>query len=164
MIATYTLLQIPTEDCRFHRSFRDICQAVFPNNPHDRFFSTTNWFTMRVSIFFAEEFEDTKGAIRIRISKKNRQQTQWAKEKVQKDKQRSTKHTYKTKDRVTRTALKTGGETISQRINDFSVMLLVMNCDSTLTYRKIRIHGILKISMLRINRYFQSLFCFLFLM
>ena len=29
---------------------------------------------------------------------------------VQKDKQRSTKHTYKTKDRVTRTPLKTGGE------------------------------------------------------
>ena len=28
------------------------------------------------------------------------QTTQWAKEKVQKDKQRSTKHTYKTKDRV----------------------------------------------------------------
>jgi hypothetical protein len=27
-----------------------------------------------------------------------------------KDKQRSTKHTYKTKDRVTRTRLKTGGE------------------------------------------------------
>ena len=33
-----------------------------------------------------------------------------AKEKVQKDKQRSTKHTYKTKDRVTRTPLKTGDE------------------------------------------------------
>jgi hypothetical protein len=32
------------------------------------------------------------------------------KEKVQKDKQRSTKHTYKTKDRVTRTPLKTEGE------------------------------------------------------
>jgi hypothetical protein len=32
------------------------------------------------------------------------------KEKVQKDKQRSTKHTYKAKDRVTRTPLKTGGE------------------------------------------------------
>jgi hypothetical protein len=29
--------------------------------------------------------------------------TQWPKEKVQKDKQRSTRHTYKTKDRVTRT-------------------------------------------------------------
>ena len=28
--------------------------------------------------------------------------TQWPKEKVQKDKQRSTKHTHKTKDRVTR--------------------------------------------------------------
>ena len=36
------------------------------------------------------------------------QTTQWPKEKVQTDKQRSTKHTYKTKDRVT--PLKTGGE------------------------------------------------------
>jgi hypothetical protein len=33
------------------------------------------------------------------------QTTQWPKEKVQKDKQRFTKHTYKTKDRVTRTPL-----------------------------------------------------------
>ena len=47
-----------------------------------------------------EEFEDTKGLIRIRISKKNKQ---WRKEKVQRDKQRSKKHTHKTKDRVTRT-------------------------------------------------------------
>ena len=38
------------------------------------------------------------------------QTTQWPKEKVQKDKQRPTKHSYKTKDRVTRTPLKTGGE------------------------------------------------------
>jgi hypothetical protein len=38
------------------------------------------------------------------------QTTQWPIEKVQKDKQRSTRHTYKTKDRVTRTPLKTGGE------------------------------------------------------
>jgi len=30
------------------------------------------------------------------------QTTQWPKEKVQRDKQRSTKHTHKTKDRVTR--------------------------------------------------------------
>jgi hypothetical protein len=44
-----------------------------------------------------EEFEDTKGAIRIRILRKNRQHND------QKDKQRSTKNTYKTKDRVTRT-------------------------------------------------------------
>jgi hypothetical protein len=35
---------------------------------------------------------------------------QWTKDKVRKDKQRSTKHTYKTKDRVTRTPSKTGDE------------------------------------------------------
>jgi hypothetical protein len=34
-------------------------------------------------------------------------QTQWPKVKVQMDKQRSTKHTYKTEDRVARTQLKT---------------------------------------------------------
>jgi hypothetical protein len=38
------------------------------------------------------------------------QTTQWSREKLQKDKQRSIKHTHKTKDRVTRTPLKTGGE------------------------------------------------------
>ena len=36
------------------------------------------------------------------------QTTQWTKEKEQKDKQRSTKHTYKTKDRVKQTPLKQG--------------------------------------------------------
>ena len=40
----------------------------------------------------------------------NRRTTQWSNEKVQHDKQRSTKHTCKTKDRVTRTPLKIGGE------------------------------------------------------
>ena len=44
-----------------------------------------------------EEFEDTKGAIKIHLTKKNRQHN-GQKEMVQKDKQRSTKHTYKTKD------------------------------------------------------------------
>jgi hypothetical protein len=38
------------------------------------------------------------------------QTTQWPKEKVQKDKQRSTKHAHKIKDQVTRTPLKTGDE------------------------------------------------------
>jgi len=38
------------------------------------------------------------------------QTTQWPKEKVQKDKQWSTKHTHKTNDRVTRTPLKQMGE------------------------------------------------------
>ena len=47
-----------------------------------------------------EEFADTKGVIRIHISKKNRQHN-GQKKKGKKDKQRSTKHTYKTKDWVT---------------------------------------------------------------
>ena len=47
-----------------------------------------------------------------------KQTTQWPKEKVKNDKQRSTIHTYKTKDRVTRTQLKSGGELrCSGRIN-----------------------------------------------
>ena len=46
------------------------------------------------------------------------QTTQWPKEKAQKDKQRSTKRTHKTKDRVTRTPLKTGDELrCSGRVN-----------------------------------------------
>jgi hypothetical protein len=38
------------------------------------------------------------------------QKTQWTNKKVQKDKQRSTKHTHEIKDRVTQTPLKSGGE------------------------------------------------------
>jgi hypothetical protein len=53
-----------------------------------------------------EEFEDIKEVIRIRNSKKNRQHN-GQKDKGQRDKQRSTKHIHKTKDRVTRTSLKT---------------------------------------------------------
>ena len=43
-------------------------------------------------------------------SVKRRTDNTMAKRKIQKDKQRSTKHTYKTKDWVTWTPLKTGGE------------------------------------------------------
>jgi hypothetical protein len=50
-----------------------------------------------------EKFEDIKGVIR-------RTDNTMAKRKVQKGKQRSTKHTHKAKDRVTRTPLKNGGE------------------------------------------------------
>jgi hypothetical protein len=53
-----------------------------------------------------DEFEDSKEVIRISKSNKNGPQ----KEKVQRAKQRSTKHTHKTKDRVIQTPLKTGGE------------------------------------------------------
>ena len=42
-----------------------------------------------------EVFEDTKGVIRIRKS------TQWPNKNGQQDTQQSTKHTHKTKDRVT---------------------------------------------------------------
>ena len=48
----------------------------------------------------------TTGVIRIRIWKKSRQHNGQKK----KDKQRSTKRSHKTKDRVTRTPLKTGDE------------------------------------------------------
>ena len=54
--------------------------------------------------FLFKEFEDTKVAIRIRISKKNRQHN------GQKKKYKRTKEqtTYKTKNLVTRAPLKTG--------------------------------------------------------
>jgi len=55
-----------------------------------------------------EEFEYTKRGNQNQYIEEE-QTTQWPKEKVQKDKQRSTKHTYKTEDRVTRTPLETGG-------------------------------------------------------
>ena len=61
---------------------------------------------------YTEEFEDTKGVIRIRVSKKNRQHNGQNK-KVQTEKQRSTKHTHKT----TRTPLKTWGKLISCSIS-----------------------------------------------
>ena len=50
------------------------------------------------------------GVIRIRISKKNRQHNGQKKEYKTEDKQRFTKHTHKTKDWVTWTPLKTGGD------------------------------------------------------
>ena len=62
----------------------------------------------RICTIGQEEFEDAKRVMRICILKKNRTQCQWPKEKVQKDKQRSTKHTHKSKDRITRTPLKQG--------------------------------------------------------
>ena len=59
-------------------------------------------------VFFdmEEEFEDTKGVIRIC----NWGRTDNKMSKKKKDTQRSIKHTHKTKDRVTRTPLKSEGE------------------------------------------------------
>ena len=56
-----------------------------------------------------KRYQQHNEVIRIRISKRRTDNTM-AKRRRQKDKQRSIKHTYKTKDLVTRTPLKTGGE------------------------------------------------------
>ena len=58
---------------------------------------------MYITILHKEELEDTKRVI-------EGQTTQCTEEKGQRYKQRSTKHTYKTKGRVTRTPLKTRGQ------------------------------------------------------
>ena len=58
---------------------------------------------------YQEEFEDTKGGNQNPYIEEE-QKTQRTKEKTPNDKQRSIKHTYKTKDRVTRTPLKICGD------------------------------------------------------
>ena len=58
--------------------------------------------------FHQEEFEDTKGIIRIRKSKKDRQHNGQKKTYKRTNIERTTKHTHKAKDRVTRTPLKPG--------------------------------------------------------
>ena len=57
---------------------------------------------------FEKEFKDIKGVIRIRKSKKDRRNDQMKKDKRTNNDLQNTTH--KTKDRVTRTPLKTGGE------------------------------------------------------
>ena len=65
-----------------------------------------------------------------------------AKKKVQKDKQRSTKHTYKTKDRVTRTPLKTGGELrCSGRVCFKLFGILIFEYDGTVVCTKLDIYS-----------------------
>ena len=56
-----------------------------------------------------QSLKKENGAIKYRYIEEE-QTIHWHKEKVKKDKQRTTKHTHKTKTRVTRTSLKTGGE------------------------------------------------------
>ena len=68
-----------------------------------------------------EEFEDTKGVMRIHKSKNNRQNNGQKK----RDKQRSTKHTHKTKDRVTRTPLKTGVNSCAPEVEAVPAPLVV---------------------------------------
>jgi isoaspartyl peptidase/L-asparaginase-like protein (Ntn-hydrolase superfamily) len=63
---------------------------------------------IRTSFYLDEELEETRGNRNPYIEEE--QTTQRSKEKVQEEKQRSTKHTHKTKHRITRTPLKTRGE------------------------------------------------------
>ena len=58
------------------------------------------------------------------------QTTQWPKEKAQKDKQRSTKHTYKTKDRVTRTPLNILNTKLknASKINNIPIFFYINRC------------------------------------
>ena len=83
-------------DCHFHCRTIIVKKHIwlFPRNKiiWYVFLLNSKWNILQ------EEFEDTKGVIRIRKSKKKT--TQWPKEKGQKNKQRSTKHTHKTKYRV----------------------------------------------------------------
>jgi hypothetical protein len=90
--------------------FWPLCCLFFSTNTNFIVFGLT-WSRLE------EEFEDTKGVIRIPKSKKNRQHN-GQKKKDKRCKQRYTKHTYKTKDRTTRTPLKTRGEIMcSVRVN-----------------------------------------------
>ena len=89
-------------------------------------------------IIYTEWFEDTKGVFRSHTSKKNRQhndQKKKHKRTIQKRKNtkgRSTKHIHKTKDRVTRTPLKTGGEFIcSGRVGS--------SCSTSDTHRRVNL-------------------------
>jgi len=56
------------------------------------------------------------------------QTIQWPKQKVQRDKQRSIKHTYKTKVRITRTSLKPGG---------------VLRCSGKVSSSKCSVHNVI---------------------
>jgi len=60
-----------------------------------------------------------KGRINQNTYNEEEQTTQWSKEKRQKDKQRSTKHPYQTKDRVTRTLLKQGWTQVLRKGRQF---------------------------------------------
>jgi hypothetical protein len=69
-------------------------------------FLNVNWFLKKLLVFSVICQKKIRRVWRYQRGSQNpyieeEQTTQWPKEKVQKDKQRSTKHTHKTKDRVT---------------------------------------------------------------
>ena len=73
---------------------------------------STHRSTQYVLKWLSSRWDVVRYAWRYQMGNQNTegQTTQWPKEKGQKDKHKSTKHTHKAKDRVTRTSLKSGGE------------------------------------------------------
>jgi hypothetical protein len=70
-----------------------------------------NTVKIKICKFSLEECEDTKGVIRVSISKKNRQHNGQMKKYKRTNNYKkivSTKHTHTTEDRVTRTPLNPG--------------------------------------------------------
>ena len=80
-----------------------------------RLLKTRQNAAMHVILICTEEFEDTKRGNQTPYIKE-KQTPHWSKEKRQKDKQRSTKHTHKTKDRVTRQIAYAVGESIQNSL------------------------------------------------
>ena len=81
--------------------FKSIDQSLI----HDKYMLRTHGFTLGV---WRRVWRYQRGNQNPYIEEE--QTTLWPKEKLQKDKQLFTKHTYKPKDRVTWTPLTTGGE------------------------------------------------------
>ena len=84
------------------------------NNPTTQIVQDTCLIRDRNCLLFPGKIDKERRVWRYHRGNQNpyieeEQTTQWPKEKIQKDKKRSTKHTYKTRDRVSRTPLKTGG-------------------------------------------------------
>ena len=59
----------------------------------------------------------------IQSPREEEQTTQWPREKRQKDKQRSTKHAHKTKDRATRTPSKPGRTQVIRKGKQFLLQM-----------------------------------------
>jgi hypothetical protein len=100
-----------------HQAVRNVCSPVYQLLVHGRWFSpvssTTNTgrhdiaeILLKVELNTINQIKSNPFGIALLIWIDYFSSNIDNKEKVQKDKQRSTKHTYKTKDRVTRTPLK----------------------------------------------------------
>ena len=83
------------------------------------------WFGSNIVGLLQKEFEDTKGVIRIRISKKNKQHN--GQEKKYKRTNNDLQHTHKTKDRVTRTPPKSGINLTRRRRMDSHNVIIFYN-------------------------------------